>query len=213
MAKKKVRTPAASDIAHDAADVACVYDERYSGRRWWMLGIKLDKERRQLPCHSHVCGGMAWQQGTQRQVDADGWAALDDHRSRVVRGIYSYEQIREAVGAVRHFVVRWQRHAHHTPQGQSEGYATQIISLANRHKVKDDATKQFRPSGWRYQPLPTDEPLAKYLVLVPRRMLETRRGFLPRIEELPSMLDLDPRLVPERLVALMGDESLDDEPW
>lgn len=219
MAKKRgrprIEKPDASPVAvAEAAEPAGVYHEKYTGRKWWLLGIKIDKERGQLPCHSHICGGVNWQQGTQQTVDAGGWMALDDHRTRVVRGHYTSDQIERAVCEVKHFIVRWRRHVHHTTKGPTEGWATEIISLANRYKVKDDIKKQYVVSGYRYQPTASDVPITMYLVLFPRSMLETgRRGFLPRIDEVPSMLDLDPSLISDRLQTVTEVESAEDEPW
>ncbi len=216
MAKKRGRPrivkPETAGVAVAEAAVT-VYAERYAGRRWWLLGIKVDKERGQLPCHSHVCGGLNWGQGTQRQTESDGWAALDDHRSRSIRVILSWDQVNAAVTDVKAFIVRWRRHIHMTSKGAAEGYATEIISLVNRYKVRDEQTKTFRPSGYRYQPLPADEPLSKYLVLVPKQFIAKQRGFLPQIADLPTMLELDPTLVSDRLLALSADEVAEDEVW
>ena len=213
--KKRGRPPKNRDTTAIAESPSrSVYKESYDGRRWWLLGIKVDQERKQLPCHSHVCGGINWQQGTQRQVEADGWMALDDHRTRVVRALYSWTQINRAVRDIRNFVVRWAHHTYQTAKGVSEGWRTEIVSLSNRYKVKLDSNKPFEPSGYRFHPRADDVPLSKYLILFPRSLLETkRRAFLPRIDELPSMFELDSSLISDRLVTTSGEEQMEDEIW
>lgn len=219
MAKKKRRRAApvspvtklpASGVM--VADAPHPYRESYAGRKWWFLGIKVDQEREQLPCHSHVCGGINWQQGTQRQVDSDGWIGLDDHRRRVVASLYSWQQIQRAVSEVKHFIVRWRRHEYQTARGSREGWATDIISLENRHKVRIDPKEESKGGSYRYFPEKSDVALASYLILIPRTYVKTKE-FRPTVKGLPSMLDLDPSLINERLESVQTEQVWEDEPW
>jgi len=88
------------------------------------------------------------------------------------------------------------------------------LSLENRLKTYDKKKEVFVPTGYRYQPGPDDEPLSRYLVFVPRSFLEKSSGgklFEPDLNGVPTMLDIDSSLIPDRIsqrdqVVAGGDE-------
>ena len=73
----------------------------------------------------------------------------------------------------------------------------------------------FVAAGYRYSPGPNDVPVSKYLIFIPRKQFEeVTGGKNPQtsLENLPTMFDIDPTLIPNR----MGDAAgslFADEVW
>ncbi len=195
---------------------AGIYEPNYSGRRYWLLGIKIDEERQQIPFHNAAFGGVGFQQGTQHQVVEDGWLGLDRHRVRLGRALLDAEQVRQAVSEIRQKVVRWQKHLQETSKGPVDRWAASVFSLEHRIKSYDKKKEQFVPAGYRYTAQKNDVPVSNYLVFVPRSMLEEAgRGkfYEPDLMSMDTMLDLDPSLVPDRMSGKHDPSQGGDEVW
>ena len=200
----------------DRTGGASIYAPEYSGRHWWILGIRIDEERNQIPFHNSAFGGIPWQQGTQREVQVqEGWMGLEIHRLRLTHQIMYAHQAKRAVAEIKQKVVRWQ------PRKRDEHdsvkrWKADIISLEHRIKSRDPETRKFIPSGYRYQPGPNDEPLSKYLVFIPRSELQKMSGgvfYEPDLKKIPTMLELDPSLIPDRMAGRAVDIEAGDEAW
>ncbi len=194
-----------------------IYSPSYSGRRYWLLGIKIDAERGQIPFHHSAFGGTAWKEGTQNQVVEDGWLALDQYRIRLSRELLSAEQVKRAVSEIRQKVVRWKKRRQEFLDGAVDRWAADVLSLEHRIKTYDKKKEQHVPSGYRYTAGLNDVPVSRYLVFIPRTMLEGQSGrgklYEPDIESMDSMLDLDPTLVPDRMTGRDDPDSGGDEVW
>ena len=204
-------------VLDPAPTEAGIYEPDYEYRRYWMLGIKVDEERQQLPFHNAAFGGTGWHQGTQRQVRTeDGWLGLDHHRVRLCRELLSAEEVRLAVSSIRQKVVRWVKKLQETDKGTVERWAASVFSLENRIKTYDKKKEQFVPAGYRFTANKDDVPVSSYLVFIPRSMLEkagTGNFYEPNIDTMDSMLDLDPSLVPDRMSGKHDPSDGGDEVW
>ena len=184
---------------------AAIYSPAYSGRMWWFLGIKVDHDKSQLPFHNRAFGGKMFQQGTQRQVVTENvWLSLDSHRTRVVRQLLSAAEVIKMIASIKQFVVRWHRRSHTVAKGDLvTRWAADVVSLEHRIKTYDMKEKKFVPSGYRYQFQGlSDVPVASYLVLVPRSYInDPSAGKVTELDisGLPSILDLDPSMIPDRI--------------
>ena len=188
------------------AEELTVYSPDFDGRRWWMLGIKIDEARDIIPFHNAAFGGIPWQQGTQNQIMDDGWLGLDRHRMRLTRQLLYASQVIRAVSEIKQKVVRW-----------SADKRSQILSLEHRIKTYDNKKKQFVFGGHRYHPGSNDIPVSRYLVFLPRTGMEeftdSGKSYEPNLNSLPSMLDLDPSLIPDRMSGRQDGLSVADEAW
>ena len=196
-----------------------IYEPDYQARLWWFVGVKVDKERNHLPFHNMAFGGVPFQQGTQRQVvSEDAWLSLDAHRTRVVRQHLYSQDIERIIQSIKHRVVRWSRSVRSIKEGkQVIRWSAKVLSLENRIRVKirEGLIEKFVPGGYRFHPTENDVPLSKYLVLITRGFLkDPGAGKLTELDinNLPSMFDLDPSLVPDRM-GNSTDNPLADEPW
>lgn len=213
---RKKRELEPEDGAVAVLDKADIYAPDYEARHWWFVGIKVDRERNQMPFHNFPFGGVGFQQGTQRTVVTEEvWLSLDGHRTRVVRQHLYAHQVKRAAESIKQCVVRWYKRTHVISAGQPKTrFAADVISLENRIKSYNTKKKEFVAAGYRYHPTRTDVPVSKYLVLIPRGFLnDPSAGKITEIDinSLPSMFDLDPSLIPDRMG---GHESaVGDEPW
>ena len=195
-----------------------IYAPDYRARRWWLLGIRIDEERNMIPFHNTAFGGVAWQQGTQNQVMEDGWLGLDRHRARLTRQQLSAEQVIKCVASIKQMVVRWKARQRDTDRGKSARWAADIVSLEHRIKTYDKKKEEHVPAGYRYQPGVDDVPVSSYLILIPRGRLKDLAGGVggfsqPELTKIPTMLDLDPSLIPDRMSKKEEDFAVGDEPW
>ncbi len=223
MAKKRGRpkgSTAKTQVAvlDDVGKDPSIYAPDYTGRRWWLLGIKVDEEREQLPFHNSAFGGVAWQQGAQQQTrDADGWVGAEGHRTRLGRQLLSSGQVKRVVREIKQKVIRWQRIRRDTPRGIVERWRADILSLEHRVKGYDEKDKKFVPGGYRFYPGPNDEPISKYLVFISRayvvKLSDSGKFYEPSLRALPTMLDLDSSLIPDRMTAGQDDMAAGDEVW
>lgn len=216
MAKRGRPKKDPSDAGTIVKTTADLYCPDYTGRKWWLLGIKTDPDRNNhLPFHNNAFGGIAWQHGTQNQVIDDGWLGLDRHRRRLTRQILSSAQVRRAVVEIRQKVVRWIHRVHQTSRGTSVRWAASILSLEHRTKTLDRKKQEFVPAGHLYHPGPNDEPVSRYLVFLPRSRLEEfgLQFYDPDLEKFPAMLELDPSLIPDRMKVKDQEVAAGDEPW
>ena len=217
MAKKKKTSGPFAPGLHGSPAVAVaekeessIYEPGYSARRWWLLGIKIDTERNIVPFHNSAFGGIPWQQGTQNQVIEDGWLTLDQHRLRLTRQQLYASQVCRAASEIRQKVVRWIARPR-------DRWAADVLSLEHRVKTYDKKKEIFVPAGYRYQPGANDEPISKYLVFIPRSMVEQFSSggklFQPDLTSIPTMLDLDSSLIPDRMSRKPEGIAAEDEPW
>jgi len=193
-----------------------LYSPEYSGRIWWYIGIRIDEERQQIPFHNSAFGGIPWMQGTQREVVVqEGWMGLEIHRNRLTPQILFARQVRRAVLEIKQKIIRWQARERDNLKGPARRWKADILSLENRIKTHDPEKRKFIPSGYRYSPGPNDEPISKYLVFIPRKkLLETAdRLYEPNLRKIPTMLELDPSLIPDRMSGQQEDIAAGDEPW
>ncbi len=227
MAKKRGRPrkvnpeDSTSSVAGGIATItdSGIYNPEYLGRKIWFLGIKVDPERNVMPFHNRGFGGVPFQQGTQRQtmVDDEGtWLTLDTHRTRVVRQHLYAEQVLRAVASIKQRLVRWQKGSQILARGKSvTRWSASVISLKHRIKTYNKKEEEFVPSGYRYYfESASDVPVAQYLVLVPRSFIDDPSAGKSTgidIVGLPSMLDLDSSLIPDRMN--QRDLAAEDEPW
>lgn len=185
---------------------SAIYSPDYPGRRWWLLGIKVDEKRDIIPFHNAAFGGVPWQQGTQNQIMDDGWLGLDRHRMRLTRQLLYASQITKAVSEIQQKVVRWQADKR-----------SQILSLEHRIKTYDKKKEKFVAAGYLYHAGSNDIPVSKYLVFLPRTGMEefsdSGKLYEPNLNSLPSMLDLDPSLIPDRMSGRQEGVSVEDEAW
>lgn len=200
-----VLEPRAPDHNEDAS----IYAPEYSGRIWWLLGIRIDEERNQIPLHNAAFGGIPWQQGTQREVAVqEGWTGLEIHRLRLTAQILYAHQAERAAREIKQKVVRW--------QNRPRGWKADVLSLEHRIKTFDPEKRKHVPSGYRYQPGRSDEPLSKYLVFIPRKKLREMSGESYReldVKKIPTMFELDPSLIPDRMSGEEENIAAGDEPW
>lgn len=193
----------------DHNEDASIYAPEYSGRIWWLLGIRIDEERNQIPLHNAAFGGVPWQQGTQREVAVqEGWTGLEIHRLRLTPQILFAPQVKRAVGEIKQKVVRW--------QSRPRGWKADVLSLEHRIKTFDPEKRKFVPSGYRYQPGKSDEPLSKYLVFISRKKLRESSGESYEeldVKKIPTMFELDPSLIPDRMSGEEENIAAGDEPW
>lgn len=192
-----------------------IYDPKYQSRRWWILGVRVDEERQIIPFHNHAFGGIAWQHGTQKQVLEDGWLGLDSHRLRLTRELLRDEQVIKCAKQIKNTIIRWKSRKSDTAQGPVMRWAADVLSLEHRIKVRDVKKQQFIPAGYRYHAGPGDVPVSSYLILIPKDMLDAHDSggfFSPNLQAIPTMLDLDPSLIPTRM-SEPGEDSVADEKW
>ncbi len=193
-----------------------VYSPSFEARRVWFVGVKVDQEKHQLPFYNRGFGGIPFQYGTQKpQMSEDLWLTLDGHRTRVVRQHLDALKIKRAVLSIRNTVVRWKAARHATSGGEAmTRWSAEILSLETRVKSFSLKEKAFLPVGYLNNAQSTDVPVSKYLVLIPRDLVTDRGAGIQEldIDSLPSMFDLDPTLVPDRMRVVEAG-SVTDEPW
>lgn len=222
---RKVPEPESTDSAVATLDPepevnaeSDIYSPDYPARKYWLLGVKFDEERGQIPFHACAFGGIGWQEGTQNQVRTeDGWLGLDAYRIRVSPMLLSSDQVRRAVSDIRQKVVRWQRRRQETLAGPVKRWRADVLSLEHRIKTRDKKKEEFVPAGYRYTPGVNDVPVSKYLVFIPRAMLQAKPGggklYEPSLDSMSSMFDLDPSLIPDRMSGDHAVSGVGDEAW
>jgi hypothetical protein len=194
--------------------------EPYTGTKQWLLAIKGDPEKGgALPCARVALGGVVFQEGTQRvvQIENEGvYQGLDTHRQRVTSLQLTHEQSIRVLSAMKERLVRWRKRTHETAKKTIERWGATVYCLEHRVKVRNPQTRMHEPAGYRYSQTPSDEPLAKYLVFIPFEAAEARGCRRGTIADLPTVLDLDPTMVPTRwsdtLATTVG-ESIEHEDW
>lgn len=196
-----------------------IYAPDYKGRKWWLLGIRVDEERGMVPFHNAPFGGVPWQQGTQNQVEVEpGWIGLDSKRARLTPQLLRSDQVVRCVSEIKQKVVRWRRRQRDAAHGTTFRWAAQVLSLEHRIKTYDKKNEEFVPSGYRYEPGDNDVPVSSYLIFVRRSRLQElvggSSGFSqPELTKIPTMLELDPGLIPDRMSGKREDFEAGDEPW
>lgn len=156
--------------------------EPFKGRRRFFVSMK--KAGGDIsPIQNHAFGGIPFQAFTQSVVDMQDGSG-NQQLSAPLGGTYvmlTWSQIQKAAESIQAFRIR------------RIGRRCLLISLASQRAVWSEKERCHVRTQYRYYPQDGDEPVAKYLVLLPAETVE-RSGGREYVEKMPSMLDRDPCL-------------------
>jgi hypothetical protein len=191
------------------------YLEAFQGQRKFFAAIKRHKRYNLYPIQNVILSGVSFQRATQQPMaeqydegelsDHDGEEGQEDDQDSLERsqtwltlgprqpGIFiqiPFQCIRNLCGELTRTAIRWTNFRKGRPR------ACRWVDL--NHSVMGHPVNQL---------LQGDEPLSRYLVLLPLKEL-ARLGGREKIDRLPSMLDLDPNLT---IPQIPGGASDDEE--
>jgi hypothetical protein len=205
-----------------------VYQDSYKGLRTWFAAIKPRKngERetetgRAVPIFLYPAfavtiggpeiniGGTTFQARTQKPISleeedsGDTWWALSDQKDPGYFFSCPFNQIQRTIARMKDFVVRWGG----WNQKKKAFRRASILDLTDRHRsVLPDGVTMVE-GVFLNQAKPGDEPLSKYLILLPCERKHpanslAKWGGRENALRLPSILDVDPEAYPPQLDGL-----------
>lgn len=180
--------------------------ERFTGAKRHFLGIKSNDEG-MVPCHGYSVAGISFPVFTQTPVATDG-SNLPGRPAKKVKGSVwltlsnaeagdflelTHEQIKRVLEHAPFYYVKWSR-GYDEDQDKDVTRRASVVNILQKNLAPDpDRIGQWVETSYMHEIHDGDEPLAKYLVLIPGDKL-SEYGDRQDIDDLPSLVDLCPEM-------------------
>ena len=180
--------------------------ERFSGAKRHFLGIKSNEEG-MVPCHGYSVAGINFPVYTQTPVATDGsnlpgrpvkkmkgsvWLTLSNAEAGDFLDL-THEQVQRVLEHAPFYYVKWNR-GWDEDLDQEVTRRASIVNLLQKNLAPDRKNLgEFVETSYMHDIVTGDEPLAKYLVLIPGDKLSDY-GDRQDIDELPSLVDIFPEM-------------------
>lgn len=199
-----VATPAADETGSSQSSKSpdSPYTSSYRGEESWFLAVARDPERKVLPADNVTVGGVCFHSASSSpQVVEEDWSDGEEGGGLYLQAgprqpggfvDLTFDQVQRIRDAVRRRRVKWLGRGAPAKGGRPKLRAQIYDALSVVYRYKDG---EGTPTRLRRRPDPGDVPLAEYLVMVPRKMLERFGGREGPLEgRMPRMAELDEEL-------------------
>ena len=179
---------------------------RFADKKKFFVGIKANDEG-MVPAHGYSIAGITFPVFTQTPIATDG-SQLPGRPAKKVKGTVwltlsnaeagdflelTHEQVAGVLEDAPFYLVKWQR-GYDEDRDEEVTRRAKIVHLLQKNLAPDKKNiGQWVETTYMHDIAEGDEPLAKYLVLIPGDKL-SEYGDRQDIDDLPSLVDLCPEM-------------------
>lgn len=180
--------------------------EKFQGKKKHFLGIKANEEG-VVPCHAYSIAGITFPVYTQVPISTDGsslpgrpvktkgtvWLALSNAEAGDFLEL-TQAQVGRVLEHATHYCVKWNR-GYDEDQDKDVIRRASIVNLLQKNLAPHpERVGTWVETGYMHEANEGDDPLAKYLVLLPADKM-SEYGDRQDIDTLPSLADLFPEML------------------